>query len=147
MFENFSANSRVWIYKSNRELVESEQTTILNLTRSFLTDWAAHGNQLFAEATILDNWALVIAVNENMTEASGCSIDSKVKFVKSLEEKFSIEFFNRMNVLIRKDGIKKEVHFSEIGGYSDWQILNPMLSNMQEFRENLWIPIKESQWV
>lgn len=146
MFDNFSDSSRVWLYKSDRELNASEQEQILSLTDDFLKKWAAHGNQLFGKATILENWVLVISVNEGISSASGCSIDSKVKFIKNLGEKLSIDFFNRMKVLIRKDENRKEIHFSDISNYSDWEVLNPMLSSMKEFRGNLWIPISESQW-
>lgn len=139
MFDNFSDSSRVWLYKSDRELNASEQEQILSLTDDFLKKWAAHGNQLFGKATILENWVLVISVNEGISSASGCSIDSKVKFIKNLGEKLSIDFFNRMKVLVKKENERKEIHFSEISEHSDWFLLNPLLSTMKEFRGNLWV--------
>lgn len=139
MFDNFSDSSRVWLYKSDRELNASEQEQILSLTDDFLKNWAAHGNQLFGKATILENWVLVISVNEGISSASGCSIDSKVKFIKNLGEKLSIDFFNRMKVLVKKENEHKEIHFSEISDHPDWLLLNPLLSTMKEFRGNLWV--------
>lgn len=146
MFDLFSGDSRVWIYKADRELSKSEQEKILFLTRSFLKDWAAHGSQLFAEATIIENWALVIAVNEKITSASGCSIDTKVQFVKSLEKEFSVDFFNRIKVLIKKGDELKQIQFSELSEYPNWNLLNPMLSTITEFREKLWLKVDQTAW-
>ena len=46
------------------------------------------------------NRFLILAVDESQASASGCSIDSSVKFVKAMESELGTDFFNRMNLVI-----------------------------------------------
>ncbi len=96
--QNMPENARVWVYQSDRELTTDEKLNIGEQTIAFLSQWAAHGQALQAAFEIRDNRFLVIAVNEQVHAASGCSIDASVAFVRSLGQTFQIDFFNRTNV-------------------------------------------------
>lgn len=60
---------------------------------------------------ILHHRFIILAVDEQQTQASGCSIDSSVAFVKEVEEKFStpgqpLSLFDRSLVAFKQeDGI------------------------------------------
>ena len=73
---NLSPTSKIWIYKSNRELTQSEQAFIREELNVFIPQWASHGNQLFGGAEIFENWFVVLAVDEEKSMASGFSIDT-----------------------------------------------------------------------
>lgn len=93
--------ARVWIYQANRPLSDVEVQEIEVLSQQFLKDWNAHGSKMTAKMVVLYNHFVVLAADETAVQASGCSIDSSVRFVKSLEEKFDVSLFERTNLAFR----------------------------------------------
>ena len=143
---NLSSSSKIWIYKSNRELTLSEQSFIREELDLFIPHWASHGNKLFGGAEVRENWFVVLAVDETQSTASGCSIDTSVQFMKALGKELNVDFFDRMHVLITNGEMKVHVHFSELGSHPDWELYNPLVSNLEEFNSRWLIPVKESQF-
>lgn len=103
-FKNLADNARVWIFQSDRVLEASDQDTIRTKLDAFIPNWAAHGNALFGNYAILNNYHVVVALDEALAGASGCSIDSMTRVIKELEVELEIDFFQRMNVLLESDG-------------------------------------------
>ena len=103
-FEALSDGARLWIYQSDRLLKAHEQEWILGKLGAFLSEWAAHGQDLSASANILHDHFIVIAVDESFNLASGCSIDQSVQLMKKVGEHFNIDFFNRANIAFMLDG-------------------------------------------
>src|SRR5476649_1492029 len=97
----FSENSRVWVYQSNRELSAAESSQIQQELNNFTTGWTAHNNQLKAKAEVRYNRFLILIVDESQAGASGCSIDKSVHFMKELEQQFNINLFDRFNLAYR----------------------------------------------
>lgn len=133
---NLSPSSKIWVYKANRELTPSEQVLIREELDVFIPQWASHGNKLFGAAEVRENWFVVLAVDETQSMASGCSIDTSVQFMKALGKELNVDFFDRMHVLIAKEDMKVQVHFSELGSHSDWDLYNPLVANLQELNSN-----------
>lgn len=106
---NFSENSKVWIYQSNRELFAAEVDQISKILHDFTTGWMAHNNQLKATAEIRYNRFIILVVDETQAGASGCSIDKSVKLMKELEQEFNINLFDRFNIAYRDGDIIKSV--------------------------------------
>ncbi|QCR24066.1 hypothetical protein [Pontibacter sp. SGAir0037] len=94
-FDQLPAQARLWIYQASRPLTAEEQNEIKPLLERFATDWSSHGKGLEASAELLHNQFLVLANNESTTAASGCSIDKSVNFVREMEQKFQVSFFDR----------------------------------------------------
>jgi hypothetical protein len=40
-------------------------------------------------------------VNQDVQPATGCSIDSSVEFIQSLEQKYSVDLLDKMNVTFK----------------------------------------------
>lgn len=144
---NLSPSSKVWIYKSNRELTTAEQAFIREELDIFIPQWASHGNKLYGGAEIRENWFVVLAVDETQSMASGCSIDTSVQFMKAVGKELNVDFFDRMHVLIATGESKEQVHFSEISNYPNSKVYNPLISSLQEFNSSWLIPVNESQFV
>src|SRR3546814_19240373 len=72
----FSDNSRVWIFQSNRELSPDEIKWAFPKLQGFISEWQAHGQALAAKVEIRYNRFIVVMVDETNSAASGCSIDS-----------------------------------------------------------------------
>lgn len=97
-FEQMPATAKLWIYASNRKLNAAEQETILAKGAQFVTGWTAHQQQLKAAFTILHDVFLVVAVDENYNEVSGCGIDKSVHFMQEIDREFNINLFNRLQI-------------------------------------------------
>lgn len=98
---NFSENSRIWIYQSNRELTPAELQRTEDILTKFTSEWTAHNNQLKAKAEIRYNRFFILTVDESQAGASGCSIDKSVNLMKQLEQEFNINLFDRFNIAYR----------------------------------------------
>lgn len=94
-FEMMPDNSRIWIYQADRQLSAQEREFVKENIEAFLNEWAAHGSGLNASSTILYNQFLVIAVDEAVVKASGCSIDKQLHFVQALGKELQINFMDR----------------------------------------------------
>ena len=100
---NFSENSRIWVYQSNRELTTAEVNRTGHLLNDFTIDWTAHNNQLKAKAEIRYNRFIILVVDESQAGASGCAIDKSVNLMKSLEQELHINLFDRFNIAFRTE--------------------------------------------
>jgi hypothetical protein len=112
-FSKLSDTSRVWIYQSSKELNEQWMQLISAELERFLLDWAAHGKDLFASFEIRHNRFLVIAVDENMAGATGCSIDKMMQEVQSIDLKFNLNLLERMKVAYRSGESIEEASVKE----------------------------------
>jgi hypothetical protein len=86
----------VWIYQSNRPFRAEELQNLENQLATFAREWVSHSRQLVAKAEVLHERFVVLSVDETQQGgASGCSIDSSVRFMKQLEQQYQVELFNR----------------------------------------------------
>lgn len=123
-FEQLSDRSRIWIYQADRPLTQREQSDILSALESFLEQWAAHGQALYASGTIAYDHFLIIATDEQFNLASGCSIDSSVRFVQEMSARFSVDFFNRMNLAFKEGDTIKLVPMAQIKEKAESGVIN-----------------------
>ena len=97
-FNQFSPNSKVWVYQADRILAENEVDVIEAAVKQFVSGWAAHGKELEAGFAILFNTFVILIVDEQKEKASGCSIDSSVRVIKELGKQLNVDFFNRFAI-------------------------------------------------
>ena len=97
-FKELPGNSRIWIYASEKKLSVKEQVFIIEKLSTFLSSWNAHRKELKAGIDIIKNHFIIVALNEEINKASGCSIDSLNHEIHKIEKKLSINLMNRLNV-------------------------------------------------
>ncbi len=141
---NLPLSSRVWVYQSNRIFTETEQEIINVKLADFVKGWNNHGTNLTASAFVVEPSFVVLAVNEADINASGCSIDSSVRFIKQIGQELKIDFFNRLKVLIEKEGEYKYIMLHDLAEYESWNIYNILVQNLEEFNQSFKIPVTES---
>ena len=100
-FENLPAESKIWIYQSNRKFTDAEFATIETDLKTFIESWAAHGKSLEASYQLKYNRFIILAVNQEVQAATGCSIDASVEFIQSLEKKYTVDLLDKMNVTFK----------------------------------------------
>lgn len=94
-FDTLADTSKVWVYTADRKLTDAEQHFISAALRDFANQWAAHGQPLAASFEIRNDQFIVLAVDEDVHDASGCSIDASVRVVKEIQSRVDVDFFNR----------------------------------------------------
>lgn len=102
-FDQLPDEARIWIYQSNRLFQQSEIDLINNQLSEFIDSWTCHGSNMSASWTILHNLFLVIGADENVSQASGCSIDKSVKIIQDIEKELNIKLLERENIAFIKD--------------------------------------------
>ena len=138
--------SRVWTYLCNRILNDQEANLIEGQIKKFTRSWKAHQKPLSANGQLLYNQYIVLAVDESVEPISGCSIDSSVHLVKTIEKHLEVDFFNRLNVLILKNETPKLVSYHDIGAYTGDFVFNPRIESLGELRENWLVEIKDAPY-
>jgi hypothetical protein len=134
LFPNLPEHSRVWLYLADRKLDATEAQYVNEQMQHFLSNWAAHNKKLTCDGVLLFNQYLILAVNEDIESASGCSIDSSVRFVKSLGQELNIDFFNRLKVMvIENDEPIISNYFEAVEKKQNF--INPMITKLQELRD------------
>jgi len=93
-------DARLWVFVGDRKMSATEIAWMNESLTQFVSSWQTHGKSLDAVGFVLHEAALVIVANENAVKASGCSMDKINHFVKDAGSQLSIDFFNRMNVLL-----------------------------------------------
>jgi len=150
-YEKMPANSRVWIYQSNRPFVGEEMDQLNEQISQFVEKWVSHNHALKAYGGLHHNQFVVLMVDESQAGASGCSIDSSVHFVKSLEAHFQVNFFDRMNFAFldnekvktaQREEFAKLFENSKIDGNT--LVFNNLVKNKSEFESSWILPLKDS---
>ena len=103
-FNQLPASARLWIYQANRPLTEAELAAVQPALQQFVDEWTSHGRVLQASAAVMHQQFLVIGLDEAVADASGCSIDASVRFVRSLEEQLGISLLEKSQLAFIIDG-------------------------------------------
>lgn len=152
-FETLAAQSKIWIYQSNKKLDEAEKDFIIQSTEKFLADWTAHGNSLQAGVEIAYDQFIIIGVNEAVNEASGCSIDKSVSYVRELGKALNINLLERSQVAIKNNSQIQLIGFTEIKKMvsegvitSDTEVFNNAVTSKEELKTS-WQVSAENSWL
>ena len=103
-FDELPDDARLWTFAASHRLTEHEAVRLLAATEAFLADWAAHRTPLATAHEWRYNQFLFVAVDETAAGASGCSIDTLVRFVRELERQFKVRFTDHASVWFRALG-------------------------------------------
>lgn len=142
-FNTLDEQAKVWSYQADRLLTDTEVQWITEQLNPFLEEWAAHGTKLKAYGEVVNNAHLLLAVDESAHNASGCSIDTSVRFIKQLEKELQVSFFNRLKMLTLSNGQFVYVNYADLAGLpADTVVFNNTISNVGEFKNRWKVPVK-----
>ena len=150
-FNTLPETARVWIYQANRSFTDSELEEITSKLKTFVQAWSSHGKDLEAGFEVKYKRFIIIALNQEMNSASGCSIDDSVGFIQQLEKAYKVDLLDKMNVSykqgefiaykpltdFRKMAKEKAVSKNTI-------VFNNLVNNIAEYKENWEVPASES---
>ena len=150
-YKDLADHSRVWIYQSNRRLSDDEVKEIRNYGDQFIQQWAAHGSDLHAAFEVRYNQFLILFADESQVKASGCSIDSSVRFIKEIANAYGLDLFDRLNITFRQGDKIDMLRMNDFqmalekGQLTEQTVVfNNLVETKSDF-ENKWeVPVKES---
>lgn len=140
-FNKMPDHARVWVYQADRNLSDAEIQYIQQSLGVQINNWAAHGEALVGSATILHNRFVIVSVDENHNQVSGCSIDTSTNWLKNLGIEMNLNFFDRSVAYLQGDEIKTvemlKIKASVADGVlmPDTLIFNNLVPNMGEFKQ------------
>ena len=149
--DDFNDNSRVWIYQTNRLFLVSEALEMEDMLNDFVVGWNSHGAKVKGYANLFFGRFIIIMADETATGVSGCSTDSSVHLIKSIEEKFNVQMFDRQNLaFVVKDKIEL-LPLSQLDNAVENDFINAgtlyfnnTVLSKKEMIDKWIIPVKES---
>lgn len=150
-FKELPDHARIWIYQANRPFTEEESNKIKSELEDFVEEWTVHGANLNAGFDIVYNRFIVLGINQDIAAASGCSIDSSVRFIQHLENDYKVDLLDKMNVTFRQG---KYIAYKDLKDFKKMVknrsvspktvVFNNLVNTKTEF-DNFWeVPIEES---
>jgi hypothetical protein len=143
--------ARVWIYQAHEPFPKEKVSELNQQVAQFAKQWVSHNHQLLAGGTVMHDRFLVLAVDESQAGASGCSIDSSVKFIKQVGAHYQRDLFDRLRFSYEKDGevhtVSKEEFAAlyEQGAINDDTIVfDPLVKTVGELGAAFRKPLKDS---
>lgn len=148
---DFSDESRVWIYQSSRAFIEREATEINEQLYQFYSQWNSHGEPVKGWAKLLFGQFVVVMADESQSQVSGCSTDSSVRIIKSIEKQYDVNMFDRLMLTFLVNGKAEmlpmnQVQYALDKAYikHDTPLFNNVVLTKKEMMNNWLIPLDKS---
>ncbi len=149
--QDFSPESRVWIYQSSRPFGAQEEAQIDEQLAQFYTQWETHGAPVKGWARVIYGQFIIVMADETGSNVSGCSTDGMVRIVKSIERQYSVNMFDRMVLTFLVKGKTEmlplgQVQYALDKGYLDKEtpLFNNTISTKKELEDAWLVPLHES---
>lgn len=143
--------SKVWIYAADREFTDIEVRTMKERVAKFVQNWTSHSQLVKAAFEIRYNRFLILFLDESHVTAGGCSIDSSVHLIKSLEKEYQNTMTDRMKFAFRRGDRIEQVSKSEFEELlskgiinDDTVVFNNLVASKKELDNNWEIPFSKS---
>lgn len=113
-FNSLDKNSKIWVYQSDRAFSSEEINYLKVKVTSFIDQWQTHGSPINGGFQILHNQFIILAVDETGPIASGCSIDSSVHFIQTLEKELNVSLLDKSIVAFEAKSKVLTLHFNQV---------------------------------
>ncbi len=147
----FADESKVWIYQSSRPFSDKEELQINEELHQFYAQWLSHGAPVKGWAKLLFKQFIIIMADETGTQVGGCSTDSSVRVIKSLERQYKVNFFDRMTITFLLKNKTEMLPYNQVQYALDKGFLNKdtltfnnIATTKKELLEKWLVPLSES---
>lgn len=148
---DFPDNSRVWVYQSSRPFSEQQTLEVNEQLKQFYLQWMVHGKEVKGWAGLLFNRFIVLMADESVHEVSGCSIDSSVRVLKSIERQYETKLFDRLSITFlindKPEALPmNQVQYALDKGYisADTLLFNNLVDTKKDLLDNWLQPLSQS---
>jgi DNA-binding transcriptional regulator YhcF (GntR family) len=150
-FETLPESSRVWIYQANRSFTDAEQEEIKEKLQNFIEQWTAHGADLKASFEMRYKRFIILALDQQMNAATGCSIDDSVRFIQQLEKDYNVDLLDKMNVSYKQGEFVAYKTLTDFRKMAKDKAVSPktivfnnLVNNKAEYLSDWEVPASES---
>tara|TARA_B100000963_G_scaffold304509_1_gene278324 strand:+ start:1207 stop:1656 length:450 start_codon:yes stop_codon:yes gene_type:complete len=144
IFNQFSPESRVWLFIANQKVSSSQIKLLHTRFSNFCETWKSHGTSLHGEIKFI--YDQLIACGVNQENLCGRSVDALVRFVRESEDDLDLLNRNRMGYL--KNNVLNPFLFHEIKNLKINSSISSttMITNnfIEKNGEDLFIPLGQS---
>lgn len=149
--KDFSPQSKVWIYMAEKPFDNLSAHSITQEIHSFCKSWTSHNRDLKAGGALLYERFIVLMVDESNANASGCSIDKSLAFVKYLEQQYHQPLLLRTNIAFRSgngievlplSGLKNDYKTGRLSNQTI--VFDNLVSNWEAFSSRWEVPLQNS---
>ena len=150
-FESLPEESRVWVFQANRSFSDQELQEIEEKLQHFITQWTAHGADLKASFEIRYKRFIILALDQKLNAATGCSIDASVHFIQQLEKKYNVDLLDKMNVSYKQG---EYIAYKQLNDFRKMAkekavspktiVFNNLVNNKAEYLSEWEVPASES---
>lgn len=148
---DFADDSKVWIYQCNRAFNEQEILEINEQLEQFYMQWQSHGAPVKGWAKLMFGQFVVVMADEKATGVSGCSTDSSVRIIKSIERQYNVNMFDRnmLTFLIKEKAEMlplNQVKYAMDNGFltRDSVFFNNLVATKADLLDSWLVAIKDS---
>ncbi len=150
-YDQLPDTTRIWIYQSNISFSDTDIPKLRTTLQSFAKNWVSHNKMLRTYADVYHNYFIVLMVDESLTGASGCSIDSSVRFMQQLQAEYKVNLFDRMCFAYLKNGKVKTASREEFSSLyeqkritDDTLVFNNLVNTKRDFEQKWQIKLADS---
>lgn len=104
---------KVLIYPASRPMTAKEVKEITEKLYDFLPTWNAHGKSLTSSFKIDYKQFIIITVDEEKVQASGCSMDSLNGLMREIDAEYQLGVFDRMKACYLENGEVKTMKLTD----------------------------------
>jgi hypothetical protein len=129
----------------------SEALQIEDLLNDFAAKWQSHGTPVKGAGYLFFGQFIILMADETAAGVSGCSTDSSVRIIKEIEQRFTVNMFDRMALaFVIKDKIQlipyAQFQYAMENGFIDSETLyfNNTVQTKEELETRWIVSVKES---
>ena len=143
-FESLTDAARVWVFAAARPLRGEPAEWLLAEVDRFLVRWQAHGAPLTCARDWREDRFLIVAVDEGVHAASGCSIDGLFRVLNRLEPAVGASLLGGDNVYYRDESgsvaaVSRD-EFSDLAGtgavHGGTRVFDTTVTRMRDLHEH-----------
>jgi len=126
-FEALPDSARLWCFGADRDLTAAESDQLRESMTRFVEAWTAHDQKLAASIEWMAGRFLFVAVDEGVEQASGCSIDSLIRHLQSLEAELAVNLtYGRLVWFRTADGSVRSMTRQDFKAFAATLEVGPM---------------------
>lgn len=152
-FPRLPEHARLYIFGSSRPFTLDDQPVLARELDAFVGVWKAHGEPVAGAWEVAYDRFLLVAVDEEQTALSGCSIDSLTRTIKVLESALGLSLLEGGVVYYRaEDGIRRATRdefrrLAEAGSVTaSTRVFDNTLTQLRALRSGAWEVPAGSAW-
>ncbi|HMG14279.1 MAG TPA: hypothetical protein VK590_02460 [Saprospiraceae bacterium] len=149
--EGFDNGSRVWVFQSDRALTGEELKDLKLSLDEFTNSWTSHSMKVKAAADVFYRRFLVFMADETQASVGGCSQDSLMRQVQSIQNQYNINLLDRLSIALldntgvrvyQKDDLVNEINNENIS--RETFLFDNLVNTKKQFEDNWLKPISTS---